>query len=78
MSAATAHVHAAAPVDAPSQFALEPTPVERLLRASDIGAILSLSPAAVRDAARKGRIPSIKLGERVVRFQLSQVLAALR
>jgi excisionase family DNA binding protein len=50
---------------------------ERFLTARQLAAILQVSEATVRRLARKGRIPSIRLTQRIVRFHLASVREAL-
>jgi excisionase family DNA binding protein len=45
--------------------------------AKEIGAALRLDDKTVLRLARKGRIPAVRLGARVVWFNLDEVLAAL-
>lgn len=45
--------------------------------AEDVGVHLSIQPNTVRSWARRGKIPSIKLSQKVVRFRLEDVLASL-
>lgn len=47
------------------------------LTARQLAAILQVSEATVRRLARKGRIPSIRLTPRIVRFHLAAVREAL-
>ncbi len=51
--------------------------VEPLLTAREIAAAVRLEPQAVLLLARKGVLPSIRLGYKTVRFRMSEVLAAL-
>jgi excisionase family DNA binding protein len=50
---------------------------ERFLTARQLAAILQVSEATVRRLARKGRIPSIRLTPRIMRFHLASVREAL-
>jgi excisionase family DNA binding protein len=47
------------------------------LTARQLAAILQVSEATVRRLARKGRIPSIRLTPRILRFHLAAVREAL-
>jgi excisionase family DNA binding protein len=49
-----------------------------LLTADQLADRLRLRPRTVQAWARQGRIPSVKLSAKVVRFAWSAVLAALR
>jgi excisionase family DNA binding protein len=50
---------------------------EQFLTARQLAAILQVSEATVRRLARKGRIPSIRLTPRLMRFHLASVREAL-
>lgn len=50
---------------------------EEFLTARQLAAILQVSEATVRRLARKGRIPSIRLTPRLMRFHLPSVREAL-
>lgn len=50
---------------------------EEFLTARQLAAILQVSEATVRRLARKGRIPSIRLTPRIMRFHLPSVREAL-
>lgn len=50
---------------------------DQFLTARQLAAILQVSEATVRRLARKGRIPSIRLTPRIVRFHLGAVREAL-
>jgi excisionase family DNA binding protein len=50
---------------------------EQFLTARQLAAILQVSEATVRRLARKGRIPSIRLTSRIMRFHLQSVREAL-
>ena len=50
---------------------------EQFLTARQLAAILQVSEATVRRLARKGRIPSIRLTPRIMRFHLPSVREAL-
>lgn len=50
---------------------------EQFLTARQLAAILQVSEATVRRLARKGRIPSIRLTPRIMRFHLPSVRDAL-
>jgi len=50
---------------------------EQFLTARQLAAILQVSEATVRRLARKGRIPSIRLTPRIMRFHLASVREAL-
>ena len=48
------------------------------LTAVELAERLRVRPATIRSWGRTGRIPTIRLSRRVLRFDLSEVLAALR
>lgn len=50
---------------------------DQFLTARQLAAILQVSEATVRRLARKGRIPSIRLTPRLMRFHLQSVREAL-
>ncbi|HEY0323786.1 MAG TPA: helix-turn-helix domain-containing protein [Pyrinomonadaceae bacterium] len=50
---------------------------DEFLTARQLAAILQVSEATVRRLARKGRIPSIRLTPRIMRFHLPSVREAL-
>lgn len=50
---------------------------EQFLTARQLAAILQVSEATVRRLARSGRIPSIRLTSRLMRFHLQSVREAL-
>lgn len=50
---------------------------DQFLTARQLAAILQVSEATVRRLARKGRIPSIRLTPRIMRFHLQSVREAL-
>jgi excisionase family DNA binding protein len=50
---------------------------EEFLTARQLASILQVSEATVRRLARKGRIPSIRLTPRIMRFHLQAVRDAL-
>jgi excisionase family DNA binding protein len=50
---------------------------EQFLTARQLAAILQVSEATVRRLARSGRIPSIRLTPRLMRFHLASVREAL-
>ena len=43
----------------------------RLLTAKEVAAILRVKPARVYTLARDGLLPSVRIGDRQIRFQLS-------
>ena len=49
-----------------------------LCTAKKLARELGCSPSTVYDLARRGVIPSIKLGADLVRFDLAEVIAALK
>lgn len=59
----------------------EPTPAkeqrEEFLTARQLAALLQVSESTVRRLAREGRIPSVRLTSRLMRFHLPSVLNAL-
>lgn len=50
---------------------------DEFLTARQLAAILQVSEATIRRLARKGRIPSIRLTPRIMRFHLPSVREAL-
>ena len=50
----------------------------RLLTADELARRLYVGSAMVRDLERTGRIPSIRLSPRTVRFDFTEVVEALR
>ncbi len=50
----------------------------RLLTADELSRRLNVGAAMVRDLERTGRIPSIRLGPKTVRFDFAEVVEALR
>jgi excisionase family DNA binding protein len=50
---------------------------EEFLTARQLAGLLQVSESTVRRLAREGRIPSIRLTPRLMRFHLSSVLSAL-
>lgn len=50
---------------------------EEFLTARQLAELLQVSESTVRRLAREGRIPSIRLTTRLMRFHLSAVMAAL-
>lgn len=50
---------------------------EEFLTARQLAAILQVSEATVRRLARRGRIPTIRLTPRIIRFHLPSVREAL-
>ena len=50
---------------------------EELLTARQLAAILQVGETVVRLLARKGRIPSVRINQRVIRFNLKAVRQAL-
>jgi excisionase family DNA binding protein len=50
---------------------------EEFLTARQLAGLLQVSESTVRRLAREGRIPSIRLTSRLLRFHLSAVLGAL-
>jgi excisionase family DNA binding protein len=50
---------------------------EEFLTARQLAELLQVSESTVRRLAREGRIPSIRLTPRLMRFHLSSVLGAL-
>jgi excisionase family DNA binding protein len=51
---------------------------EKLVEAAVVAAALGVCETTVRRMASRGELPSIALGPRLMRFNLSQVLAALQ
>ena len=50
---------------------------EEFLTARQLAALLQVSESTVRRLAREGRIPSVRLTSRLMRFHLSSVISAL-
>ena len=50
---------------------------EEFLTARQLAGLLQVSESTVRRLAREGRIPSIRLTPRLMRFHLSSVMSAL-
>jgi excisionase family DNA binding protein len=51
---------------------------ERLVEADEVGAALGVSSSTVKAMAKAGRIPVVKLSSRTWRFDLAEVVAALK
>jgi len=51
---------------------------EKLLTAEEIAAALQVQPSTIRLWARRGRIPTIRLTPKVVRYDLASVVRALQ
>ena len=49
-----------------------------LITANQLAEHLQISPRTVQEWARQGRIPTMRLSAKLVRFDLADVLAALR
>ena len=49
-----------------------------ILTARELARWLKLSPDTVKQMARNGRIPSIRISPKVIRFELAAVKAALK
>lgn len=52
--------------------------MSELLTANELAQRLGIRPATVREWARSGRIPEIKLSTKVRRFDIDEVLAAVK
>lgn len=52
-------------------------PREEFLTARQLAGLLQVSESTVRRLAREGRIPSIRLTSRLLRFHLASVMSAL-
>ena len=50
---------------------------DELLTAEELGARIRLKPDTIVSWARQGRIPSLRLSRKVIRFRLTDVVAAL-
>ncbi len=48
------------------------------LTADELALVLRLSPDTVRDLARRGKIPSIRISRKIIRYDRSAVDEALR
>ena len=48
--------------------------MDRLLTVKEIAQLLALSPRTIYSLAQQGRIPHLRLGERVIRFDRDAVL----
>jgi hypothetical protein len=51
--------------------------ISELKTAEEVGAVVRLDAATVHRLARLGRIPSLRLSKKTVRFDLAAVLAAM-
>jgi excisionase family DNA binding protein len=49
-----------------------------MLTASELASRLSLRPATVLELARAGKIPSVRLTPKVVRFDIVDVISAMK
>jgi len=49
----------------------------KLLTAAELAERLRVKPDTVRDWARRGLIPSVKLGHKTIRYQLTAVVEAM-
>ena len=47
------------------------------LTGEELGKILRLKPATVSEWAREGRIPSVRLSPKIIRYRLDDVMSAL-
>lgn len=52
--------------------------MRRLVTADDLAAWLGVAPRTVSGWAREGRIPSIRISHKVVRYDLNEVVRTLR
>ena len=57
---------------------LETSKMIDLLTADELASRLRMKPSTVRDWARRGLIPAIRLSHKVVRYDLHQVVEAMR
>lgn len=55
-----------------------PGPKSELLTAPEVGRRLRVSAETVRTWARNGAIPSVRINPKVIRFDMEQVIVALR
>lgn len=53
---------------------MENLELEPLVRADKVATLLDLTDDAVYRMAREGRLPSVRLGRRVLRFRLREIL----
>lgn len=51
---------------------------DELLTAADLAARLRVQPDTIREWSRKGRIPSVKITPKVVRFDFEAVLSVFK
>lgn len=51
---------------------------KELLTAEEVGERVRVSPDTVKEWARAGRVPCYRLGRKTIRFDLAEVIAALR
>lgn len=54
---------------------MQPTP--ELLTAADVAARLSVRPSTIVEWRKTGRIPSVRISHKVIRFNMAEVLNAL-
>ena len=50
----------------------------RLLTADELAARLRVSPATVREWARRKQIPSIRISHKIIRYDFADVVASLK
>ena len=55
-----------------------PVAFEQLWTAEEVAEYLRLEPETVRVKARKGEIPAIKVGKRIWRFDIKEMVACLK
>ena len=48
-----------------------------LMTVSDLAVYLNLKPETIRNLTRKGEIPSVRVGKRLIRFKRSEIEAWL-
>ena len=51
--------------------------LSELLTAADVAARLNVRPSTITEWRRSGRIPSIRISHKVIRFSMAEVLDAL-
>lgn len=53
-------------------------PNQQLVDAATVGDAIGVRAATVREWAKEGRIPALRLSPRTIRFDLAEVLATLK
>ena len=55
-----------------------PVPSEQLWTVEEVAEYLRLQPETVRAKARKGEFPAYKVGKRIWRFDIKEIVACLK